>query len=279
MPVYAKRTKRTKRGKRGVRGKRSGLGVKAVRAIAKQVAESGRETKMVNYVVSDFQLAAYNVGTFGGSGNSLTRLCVTPQNYTNTPATALTIPSGSGSDERVGNHIEMTGGRLRLMFNGAVQDSIFNPAPAPQIVQVYIGYDKTQPHGIPLANFPDFYMLRDTAVSPTGTILDTFRTVNSNRYVVCYKRTVKVGMASYEGANNNPAYQYWANNDFKYSARVNIDFTKRMLKHVKYSDQSENVPTGRQLWCWIMICNPYGQTGVGRPIKVNAECVNTYKDA
>lgn len=280
MVYYGYRRKRSaRRPKRRVRAKRTGLGVKAVKRIAQQVADSGRETKMVNYIVDDFRLASYNIGTFGGSANSLTRLCCTPNTYTNTPATQLSIPSGTGSDERIGNKIEMTGGKIRIMFNAAQQDTIYNPAPQPQIVQVYVGYDKTQAHGIPLANFPDFYMNRDTAVAPTGTLIDTFRTVNTSRYVICYKRTVKIGMANYQGSNNNPAFNYWANNDFKYSARVNIDFTKRMIKSVKYSDQGETIPTGRQLWCWFMVVNPYGAVGVGRPIKVNAECINTYQDA
>lgn len=268
-----------RRPKRRVYRKRGGLGVKAVRTIAKEVAKEGRETKFKQYDFLNYSLAAYNVGALGGSANSLTRICLTPQNYTNTPASALTIPVGAGSDERIGNKIEMCGGELRMMFNAAPYDATNNPQPEPQIVQVFIGYDKTQAHGIPLANFPDLYTFNDLAISPTGQILDTFRKINTARYVICYRRTVKIGYSGYTGANNQSGQQYFENNDFKYSRKVSIDFTKRMLKNVKFSEDADLVPNGRQLWAWFQVINPYGATGVGRPIELHAECVNKFKDA
>lgn len=280
MPAYAtRRGKRTRGGKRRVRGRRGGLGVKAVREIAKQVANEGRETKFKQYDFINFPLASYNVGSYLGSANSFTRMCLTPQNYTNNPGTALTIPVGAGSDERVGNKISMVGGTVRMMFNAAPYDAVQNAAPQPQIITIFVGYDKTQAHGIPLANFPDFYTANDLAISPTGTILDTFRKVNTNRYVICYKRTIKIGNANYEGANNQSGQNYFANNDFKYSQKCTIDFTKRMIKNVKYSEDADMVPNGRQLWMWFAVTNPYGSVGVGRPIELHAECVNKYHDA
>lgn len=60
-----RRKRSVRRPKRGVRGKRSGLGVKAVRNIAKEVAKEGRETKTRQYDFLNFPLAAYNVGTSG----------------------------------------------------------------------------------------------------------------------------------------------------------------------------------------------------------------------
>lgn len=117
------------------------------------------------------------------------------------------------------------------------------------------------------------------AISPTGQILDTFRKVNTARYVICYRRTVKIGYSGYTGANNQSAQNFFENNDFKYSRKVSIDFTKRMLKNVRFSEDADLVPNGRQLWAWFQVINPYGATGVGRPIELHAECVNKFKDA
>ncbi len=282
MPLYA-RTKRTKRsggGKRRMRGKRGALGVKAVKDIARQVAREGREKKRVAFQFFNYALSPYGIGNQNGSINSLTRLPLTPQNYTNTPATLLQIPQGTGSDDRIGNKIRMISGKLRIMINPTAQDSTFNVNPIPYIVTVFVGYDKTQAHGIPLSNFPDFYMVGDLAVPPQGNLLDTFRKVNTSRYVICYKRTVKIGYSEAAGFGQNAAAQYFANNDFSFSKKITIDFTKRMLKDVKFTDSSDLVPCGRQLWAWFMIVAADGTvTTNARAVEIHCENELYYTDA
>ncbi len=275
------RRKRTGRvPKRKVYRKRRGLGVKSVKNIARQVAREGREKKRVAFQFFNFALSPYGIGTQNGSINSLTRLPLTPQNYTNTPATLLQIPQGTGSDDRIGNKIRMVSGKLRIMMNPTAQDTTFNTNPIPYIVTVFVGYDKTQAHGIPLSNFPDFYMVGDLAVAPQGNILDTFRKVNTSRYVICYKRTAKIGYSIFSGFGQNQAAQNYANNDFSYTKKMTIDFTKRMLKNVKFTDSSDLVPCGRQLWAWFMIVPADGTvTTNARAVEIHCENELYYTDA
>lgn len=274
------RRKRGRVPKRKLYRKRGGLGVKSVKNIARQVAREGREKKRVAFQFFNYALSPYGIGNQNASINSLTRLPLTPQNYSNTPATLLQIPQGVGSDDRVGNKIRMITGKLRIMMNPTPQDTTYNLNPIPYIVTVFVGYDKTQAHGIPLSSFPDFYMVGDLAVPPQGNILDTFRKVNTSRYVICYKRTAKIGYSSAPANGQNPAAQYFNNNDFSFSKKMTIDFSKRMLKNVKFTDSSDTVPCGRQLWAWFMIVPADGTvTTNARAVEIHCENELYYTDA
>lgn len=276
--VYGKRTGGKRRfAKRRLYRKRRGLGVKSVRKIAEAVVERGRESKLIQKEINAYPIACYQTGNQGYI-NSAAMFNLTPYQGT------LLVPQGiqgifqsSASDGRVGNKVEFVLGTVRMMLSCAGYNATSNPNPQPTLVKIYIGYDKTKSRGEPDPSLPQFYQQNNGAVPPTSTSLDTFRKVNTDRYVICYQRTVKLGFQE-TTQPTAPTVSNFANNDFKFAQNVNINFTKRMIKCGKFNDNL-GTPTTRGLWCWIMPVPALGQTGVGAPVLMSAQIVCKYKDA
>ena len=276
--VYGKGAK-SKRGnlKRRVYRKRRNLGVKSVRKIAEAVVERGRETKLIQKEINAFPIACYNTGN-QGYVDSAAMFNVTPyQGGLLVPQGIQGIFQSSASDGRIGNKVEFVKGTLRMMLSCNGYNAATNPNPQPTIVKIYIGYDKTKSHGEPDPSLPQFYQQNNGAVPPTTTTLDTFRKVNNDRYVICYQRTCKLGFQETTQPTSTN-FSNFGNNDFKFTQRVSIDFTNRMIKHAKFNDNL-GTPTNRGLWCWVMPVPALGNPGIGQPILMSAQIVCQYKDA
>lgn len=274
--VYGRKSRRGPV-KRKLHRKRRALGAKGVRKIAQAVVEAGRETKLKQKDIYAYPIAAYQTGNQGYI-NSAAMFHVTPYDGSLLVPQGLPgITQGTGQDQRIGNKVEFVKGTLRLMLSCNGYNATSNPNPQPTIVKIYVGYDKTKSRGEPDPSLPQFYQNNNSAVPPSTTTLDTFRKVNTDRYVICYQRTCKLG---FQETTQPPSTNYsnFGNNDFKFTQTVNIDFTKRMIKLQKFNDNIAT-PTSRGLWCWIMPVPALGQTGIGSPVLMSAQIVNMYKDA
>lgn len=275
--------KRTRRGNRKprMRGKRRGLGVKAVKSIARTVVSENREKKLKQFTVTNYELSPYNVGDQNLGANTVSMVCLSPNNIGGTyPDVDLSIPQGYDTDNRIGSRIQMKSGVARLFFSANGYDAVNNFAPQPMIIQVYIGYDRTTGMGQPSAQLPEFYEVNGVSTAPTGTVLDTFRKINTERYVIFNRRTYKIGNAEYFGNGSSTTRQYYTNNDFKLTQRATFDYSKHLIKTVKYVNDGDSTPSTRQLWMWwIMVPMTQATTGGKRQVSVTMEACVRFTDA
>lgn len=277
--------KRSRRGARKprMRRKRRGLGVKSVKTIARKVVAENRERKYKQFSFINYTLSPYNSGDFNLGANSVSMVCLSPYDGPAVgPNVNLAISQGVQTDERIGSRIEMKKGTIRLYFSPTFYDPTYNTTPMPMLLQVFIGYDRTTGNGQPSATLPDFFEDNGNAQNPVGWAIDTFRKVNKERYVIFNRRTYKIGNAEYFGSANTPAQQHYTNNDFKYAIKTSFDYTKHLIKTVKYNKDNAviDTPTTRQLWMWWMITPVIGTAiGGSRQINCTAECTIQYTDA
>lgn len=278
------RTYRKRAPKRRLHRKRRGMGVNSVKAIARSVVERGRETKSLQQEILNQAIYSYSTGNAGSID--------TAPMFSLTPNTALTFPQGQGAlsrgtgqGNRIGNAVEFTKGTLRMMLSCSPYDATYNPFPQPVVCKIFVGYDKTRAYGMPDPSLPDFFQDGSSSKSPTGTLLDMFSIVNTDRYVICYSRTVKVGYAGYNGLPASSGsgapqhYQYYTNNDFKINPVVNINFSKKMIHRAKFDDAT-NTQSQRGTYCWILTSpSTYISTMVGTPLSISCQINNEFKDA
>jgi len=280
--VYAPKPRSRRAPKRRMYRKRRGLGVKSVKTIARSVIDQSRERKKSQFFVSNYPLTPYNGGDYNLGVNTVSMLCLSPNNIGGTyPVADLDIAQGTASNERVGQNITVKKGDVRLYFVPNGYNTTYNYEPQPMILQVFIGYDRTTGNGQPSATLPNFFLSDGGATAPSGQAIDTFKKINRSRYAVFNRRTYKIGNAEYFGTANAPTQQYYTNNDFKYNIKTSFDYTKHLIKTVKYPrGGTDNTPNTRQLWMWWMICPANGlATTSSRNITVNAECCLQYTDA
>ena len=265
--------------------KRRGLGVKSVKKIARSVITENREKKLKQFTVVNYAISPYNSGDQILGANTVSMVCLSPNNIPGTaPPADLSIQQGYDTDNRIGSRIEMKSGLARLFISANTFDSVYNQFPQPMVVQVFIGYDRTTGMGQPSASLPNFYEVNGVSVPPTGTILDTFRKVNKERYVIFNRRTYKIGNSEYigagSGASSTVSRQYYTNNDYKMTQRATFDYTKHLIKTVKYSNDGDTTPSTRQLWMWWVVTPTTGTlTGGSRQIAMNMEAIVKYTDS
>lgn len=284
MPFYPNRRK--PKAKRSYKPKpKRKVSNQRIARIAKQVVSQSREYKLKQFTVSNYALSPYNRGDSTLGINTVSMVCLTPNDIPGTYPTAdLAIAQGADTDERIGSQITMKSGQVRLFLNANIYDVTYNIAPQPMIVQVFIGYDRTTGNGQPSATLPEFYEFNGQANAPTGEVLDTFKRINTERYVVVTRRTYKIGNAEYFGSGSGQpstvGRQYYTNNDFQLSKQVTIDYSKHMIKKVKYVKDGDQTPSTRQLWMWWLMTPMTGAvTGGERQVNINMECTVKYTDA
>ncbi len=73
--------------------------------------------------------------------------------------------------------------------------------------------------------------------------------INKERYVIFNRRTYKLGNAEYfgsgSGTSSTVGRQYYTNNDFKLTQRATFDYTKHLIKTVKYSNDGDTTPLNK----------------------------------
>jgi hypothetical protein len=240
--------------------------------------ERTRETKCIQTYSASTPITCYQQGAYGGAANTLTVIQLGPN------ALTLPISQGSGQANRVGNKIETKKATIKMMFTPIAYNSVTNKTPNPQIVKIWgLWFKQGDYSGAPPANMAHFFQSGNTSIVPQGNLLDDFLTVNKQAYSVAFTRTVKVGNAKISTSSNsnfNNQNQAFANNDFKLSAKIVVDYTKHLIKMQKFND-TDTEPSIRQLFLVvesISATNDVNATS-GHPVDMVYEIDYRFQDA
>jgi hypothetical protein len=265
---------------------RRAIGVAKSRAFSKavkSVMSKTEETKMIQLPMEQVPLSDYATGAY--QEGALT--CYVRSIFPN--AGTLSINQGVGQKNRIANKIRTHKCVLRgiitprIFYQDATQFYPKNTDCKPCLVKMWILTQKNQAYGQVEPDMPDFLQNGNLALPLDGTIMDTFRKVNTDLYHIYATRTFKVGNSWYSKNTsdgfNYLAGQYSANNDFKLCQRFTIDLTKFCIKHVTYND-GDNLPKVRGLWmAWEAIAADGSQLETDSyPIQLSYELDYEFKD-
>jgi len=251
---------------------------KKVLAIIKRTAE----TKSIQFFQDNIPVSDYKTGAYLGSPNSMLTLPLTPDSFI-TP-----ISLGTSSSQRIGNKIQLSKVTLRGMINTRAYqtsnstESPQNNEPIPVLFKMWIGYQKDTAFNEVEATLTNFLQEGSTSASPSGTLMDTFRKINTDKYKIVATRMFKVGpeyIYTTQQSPGNANNQSYGNNDFKFSQRFSFDVTKHCVKTLKYND-TNNQPNTRGLYWWMEAIDPTGANiTIGRfPAEISYEINIEYKD-
>uniref|UniRef100_UPI004047FA97 hypothetical protein n=1 Tax=Polynucleobacter sp. TaxID=2029855 RepID=UPI004047FA97 len=251
---------------------------KKVQSVIKRTAE----TKSIQFYQDNIPVSDYPTGAWLGSPAQLLTLPLTPDQYI-TP-----ISQGNSAQQRVGNKIMLTKVALRGMITPRTYqttnttESPSNNAPEPFLFKIWIGYQKDTAYNEVSASLPGFFQEGSASVAPSGTLMDVFRKINTDKYRVVATRTFKVGPQSIVTTQNGTVTannQNYANNDFKFCQQFSIDVTKYCVKVLKYND-TNNQPNTRGLYWWVEALDPTGVSfTAGRfPASLSYELNIEYQD-
>nr|WDW25922.1 MAG: putative capsid protein [Canine stool-associated circular virus] len=154
--------------------------------------------------------------------------------------TGITIPQGTGQNDRIGNRIRTKSVWLRGIIYPRPYGAN-NSNPTPQEVRVWFFSPKAttfQP-----TTLPGFFQgANNNSAAPGGTILDLTQIINNDAYIYRGHRTFKIGLSNMNAQAGVPStVMGFTNNDFKFNARFNINLTKMIPKIIKYND-TDNTP-------------------------------------
>jgi len=190
------------------------------------------------------------------------------------------IQQGVSQDERIGNRIRIQRATLKGHLVPEPYQVTNNPTPNPVVVQMILFYDKRATTSFPApfaAN--DFFQLGSTTSGFRNDLVDTWCPINTDAYVVVYRRSFKVGYSNYEGTGITAAAQAFANNDFKLCTPFSVNLTPYLVKNVRYNDNNVD-PMTRGLWCiWQAIAaDGSALNGARIPAQVQYTLDMTYTD-
>jgi len=213
------------------------------------------ETKSIQAFIAQSNITSYYNGN---DGSPYTMLPIT----LSANATNLAISQGTSSDERIGNRVEFVSGRIKLDFWAAPYDSVNNPYPMPCIVKIWIATRKDQALQQPASSLPSFFQNGSSVLSPSGYLQDLTRPINTDLYRVYKSYTLKIGNSAFNGSGGSNTNQYFANNDFKLNRRLNINYTKWLIKNAKYNDGTDT-PVSRGLYMFMCV---YSANNIGMSV-------------
>lgn len=190
------------------------------------------------------------------------------------------IPLGTAQNQRIGNDIRIKKVMLRANFTVRPVDVGTNPTPIPQIVKIYFGYSKPQSaiprQGLPF-NANSFFKFGGSATSPTGTVNDLTRVINTDLYTIVKKSpNMKLGNSAYYQGNANA--QDWNNNDFNMFKTYTADLTKFYIKNQKFNG-SDNGSSNRGLDMYVTCVPADGSSSVQFPCEMTYELQVSYTDS
>lgn len=263
--IFRRNKKVAKRGKRARKKSLKGKSLsRKVSLLAKSVLHLKKfdETKSIQAFIPQSGITSYYNGN---DGSAYTMLPITLSSN----ATNLAIPQNTTSAGRIGNKVEFVSGRIKLDFWSAPQDSVNNPYPMPCIVKIWICTRRDQAYQQPASSLPSFFQNGSSVASPTGYLDDMTRMINTDLYRVYKSYTLKIGNSSSDGTGSSPANQYFANNDFKLNKRLNINYTKWLIKNGKFNDSTTNFPTSRGLFMFMCVysANNVGMAAGQQPVQ------------
>lgn len=269
---YFPKKRRGVKSAKGYKKRNSAMGVKSVTKIVKNVMAKNMEVKTLDYAWAPNTL----LGVYGGT------LFSTNGCFTLSPsASYLNCVQGVASNNRIGNHIKIKSAKMSLMFTPHPYDLTFNPTPSPLVITVVLFYQIEAPHDL-TTTLSGFFQNGSSSDNPslTGVLYDTMKPINKDRYRVFYRKSFKLGHAAYGGTGVNAAAQSYTNNDFKYSQKCIIDYTKYLVKSVKYDDTTVD-PKTRIVQCSILISSAGGKvlSNTERAVYMNGCMSIRYTDA
>lgn len=246
---------------------------KPIKTYVKRALNSSIETKQVTKLGST-SLYAYT----GTSWSTVNRLCLTPNGNA---GTGCVISQGDAQDQRTGNMIKTH----KVIFKGVIYPNGYDVAtnPIPRCQEVVFWFISFRPQPAITTNPVDgtFFQEGGSFSAPSGTIVDTIRSINKERFYVYGKKVFKVGFEQYNGTGQATGYGNYSNNDFKLNQRFYFDITKFCPKRVLFNDSINNDPTTRALWVVWEAVNSDGTTqGIANiPLSMQYQIDFLYKDA
>ena len=217
---------------------------KHIARVCKNVISRNTENKIASYSFPSNQ-NLYVYGNMSWANNNV--FPISP--YT----TFLDIVQGTSQQARIGNSLTIKKATLKLLFNLLPYDLTNNATPGPLIIQMVTFYDKTQTTTEPTA-LPNFFQNGSSSTAPNtlGLPQDILRSINKDRYKVFRRHTFKLGNSNFAGTGTSAIRQQYANNDYQLTHMLSMDYTKYLVKKVKYDDSVAS-PTTRGLFCAILV--------------------------
>jgi len=183
----------------------------------------------------------------------------------------LTIPKGTGPNQREGNSVTLKRATLKYVLNARQYDINNNAIPRPVIARMYIFKDKKNPQAfLPVYDVigDDAIFFKDNTLNGGGNglagfygnITDNMYQLNTDRFQYLMHKDHKVGYAQYniqgQGGTSSTGNQYWQNNDSKLFYQGSINIGKYLPKRIKW-DNADNLVSGGIHVLWQIV----SQTG------------------
>lgn len=190
----------------------------------------------------------------------------------------LEIPQGLGQGDRIGNRIMIKNLTMKGTIWPLPYDILYNPNPVPLQVVLWFFINRNTPGSTP-TSMNGFLQDGSSSRNLQNQLSDVMARVNGDRYRLLTKRVFKIGYANNAGTGNQPAYQTFANNDFKLNQNFKINLTKYVVKNVRYIDGS-NTPSTRGLWVIAQALNADGSSMANNiiPARMSYELNIQYED-
>lgn len=196
----------------------------------------------------------------------------------------INIEQGVGDGMRVGNKIEIVKGVINVMGIGMPYDTVDNNLRKPVYIQCAIFYDKLLPTSLPDAGQvrANFFNYDNTTSAMVGSLVDSIKYINTDRYGVFRYWKEKIGFQSYNGVAGviSDNYFYGQNNDFKLLVQRKIDITKYLHKKVTFNDNNDTATTRALfLMYWAISADGTVLPADQFPVKMYTSGEISYKDA
>lgn len=269
MPFRNYKKNSKKKPRKYFRGKRSGKarGVSvAVKSYVKSLMHKQIENKQAYYAAASQNISSYNVSS------TMLALPLYPN------SSYMSISQNVGESDRIGNKIRVVKAMFNYILRPEVYNATLNPTPTPQIVKLWLGYNKTTPLTQATGN-PNFIQTGNTSQALTGYLIDIIKPVNKDLYKIYKTRTHKLGHAIENGTGSSAVAGYQSNNDFKMNASAKIDITRFLQKNIQFNDTTNTQTNGHGLFAYFTAVRADGLTNAAYPVTMDWWLDFYYEDA
>jgi len=254
--------------KKSVKRKVSKMPLKSIKLVVKREMARAIEDKVVNFI----NHTGHQINPSNGGMNTQT-IALSPY------PTWLPIQQGTGQGQRVGNAINIKRASIRGTIYPQVYDATYNPQPLPCRVIFWLIYDKENDNILPTVD-STFLQNGSSSMALQNSLTDCWTPINTDRWRVLSRKVFKLGNSSSEGSGALSNFQYFSNNDFKYNCDFNIDYTKHLVKHVKFNDNTATPSTrGLFLVSTIVASNGSALQSIQRGAMMEYSIDMSYEDA
>lgn len=225
----------------------------SIKSKTKTSAKGSKQVKLVRLVRSEERLYI----TYGANQSLVTSVSAIPAYINLCPS----IANGGGQPGRIGNRINMTGGKLRLSMNLLPYNATTNPNAPPIYLRCLVVSSKsanTSNLGSTSVG-SDLFMSTGTVVGPQNNVLDIVLPINRESWTVYHDSVRKLGVAG-AGATGPASSTSWIDES---SMSAFLDLGLPALGECTYNATSSNDCRNKNLF-FIMLNAPVdGFTGSG----------------